>query len=68
MNLDEKLTVADAVLLGRWIVQDAELDTTQAANGDMDDNKVLNVCDVTLLKKKLLTLQNNHPEVVEPNA
>ena len=57
-NADGEITVADAVLLARFLVEDTALTAEQIAEilnhePDFDDDGLLTIMDVTALLKKL---------------
>ena len=46
---------ADAVLLTKHLISEQELTAEQAVRADLDDNRVLNAADLSLLKRLILT-------------
>ena len=52
VNADDVCSVADAVLLQKWLLRAGEITDWQA--GDFDENQVLDIVDLALLKRKLL--------------
>lgn len=55
-NNDGEFSVADAVILQKWLLNDGmELTTWQAA--DLDENGIIDVFDLCLMKQKLVELQ-----------
>ena len=52
VNADGVCSVADAVLLQKWLLRAGEITDWQA--GDFDENQVLDIVDLALLKRKLL--------------
>ena len=51
-NADGAVTVADAIMLQKWLLCAGDLTDWQAA--DMNGDKKINAADFTLLKRKLL--------------
>ena len=54
VNADSALTIADAVLLSRWLLKEPETKLPDWNAGDMDQNGKLDAADLTLLKRALL--------------
>lgn len=52
-NVDQTVSIADAVMLLGFLQQNKEL--TNAANADLDKNNLITVSDLTLLKRKLMS-------------
>lgn len=52
VNADGVCSVADAVLLQKWLLRAGEITDWQAS--DFDENQVLDIVDLALLKRKLL--------------
>lgn len=55
-NNDGEFSVADAVILQKWLLNDGmELTTWQTA--DLDENGIIDAFDLCLMKQKLVGLQ-----------
>ena len=54
INLDGEVTVADAVLLHKWLLTVPGIKLPDWEAGDMNVDEKLNAVDLTLLKRKLL--------------
>ena len=55
VNLSNDVTAADAVLLCKYLATSETLTKEQAQRGDMNSDGKLNVIDLTLLKRLLLS-------------
>ena len=55
VNLSNDVTVADAVLLCKYLSTAAELNTEQAKHGDLNEDQQLTAADLTLLKRLLIS-------------
>ncbi len=55
VNLSNDVTVADAVLLCKYLSTAAELNTEQAKRGDLNEDQQLTAADLTLLKRLLIS-------------
>ena len=65
VDLDGSVTNKDAVMLSKYLICSADLTTEQAANADMNADEKLNVIDLTLLKRLLIS-GSSQPD--EPQA
>ena len=54
MNLDEKVTVSDAVLLQKYLAGSETLTDEQLENADMNDDDKVNVIDLIMLKREII--------------
>ena len=55
VNLNNEVTIADAVLLSKYLCTAAELNQEQALRGDMNGDRKLNAADLTLLKRQIIS-------------
>ena len=56
VNLSNDLTIADAVLLTKYLITAADLNAEQAKRGDMNEDRKLNAVDLTLLKRQIISI------------
>lgn len=56
VNLSSDVTIADAVLLSKYLVTAADLNAEQAKRGDLNDDRKLNALDLTLLKRQIIRI------------
>ena len=54
INRDGNVSAADAVMLCKYLTGMEQLNGDQAEQADLDDNRIINVIDLTLLKRLLL--------------
>ena len=54
INRDGNVSVADAVMLCKYLTGNEQLNGEQAKQADLDDNQLINAIDLTLLKQMLL--------------
>lgn len=54
VNLDEKVTVSDAVLLQKYLAGSETLTDEQLENSDMNDDDKVNVIDLIMLKREII--------------
>ncbi len=55
VNADGTCSIADAVLLQKWLLAVPDTERKRWKSGDMDDNARLNAADLTLLKRMLMS-------------
>lgn len=58
VNRDGEISLADAVMLQKYLITESILSEASAALADMDSNGILNAADLTLLKR--IVLYGNH--------
>ena len=63
MNFDNKINIADAVLLQKYILGTANFTTTQYSSADMNCDGSVDIFDMVLLRQELFGSQ---PVIVEP--
>lgn len=56
VNLSSDVTIADAVLLSKYLVTAADLNVEQAKRGDLNEDRKLNALDLTLLKRQIIRI------------
>lgn len=56
VNLSNDVTIADAVLLSKYLITAADLNAEQAKRGDMNEDRKLNAVDLTLLKRQIISI------------
>ena len=56
VNLSNDVTIADAVLLSKYLITAADLNAEQAKRGDMNDDRKLNALDLSLLKRQIIRI------------
>ena len=56
VNLSNDVTIADAVLLSKYLITAADLNAEQAKRGDLNDDRKLNALDLTLLKRQIIRI------------
>ena len=56
VNLSNDVTIADAVLLTKYLITAADLNAEQAKRGDMNEDRKLNAVDLTLLKRQIISI------------
>ncbi len=56
VNLSNDVTIADAVLLSKYLITAADLNAEQAKRGDLNDDRKLNALDLTLLKRQIISI------------
>ncbi len=56
VNLSNDVTIADAVLLSKYLITVADLNAEQAKRGDLNDDRKLNALDLTLLKRQIISI------------
>lgn len=56
VNLSNDVTIADAVLLSKYLITAADLNAEQAKRGDMNEDHKLNAVDLTLLKRQIISI------------
>ena len=56
VNLSNDVTIADAVLLTKYLITAADLNAEQAKRGDMNEDRKLNAVDLTLLKLQIISI------------
>lgn len=54
VNKDGKFTVADAVMLGSWILQRSDAELADWESGDISTDGIIDIFDLCLMKKMLL--------------
>ena len=54
INRDGNVSTADAVMLCKYLLGTEQLNSEQAKQADLDDNRIINAIDLTLLKRMLL--------------
>ena len=54
VNKDGKFTVADAVMLGSWILQRSDAELADWESGDISTDGTIDIFDLCLMKKMLL--------------
>lgn len=54
INLDGKVNIADAALLHKWLLAEADTVLPDWKAGDMNGDGRLNAVDLTLMKRELL--------------
>ena len=54
INRDGTVSTADAVMLCKYLLGTEQLNSEQAKQADLDDNRIINAIDLTLLKRMLL--------------
>ena len=54
INGDGNVSVSDAVMLSRFLTGNEQMNSEQAKQADLDDNRVINAVDLTLLKQMLI--------------
>ena len=54
INRDGNVSAADAVMLCKYLTGMEQLNGDQAEQADLDDNRIINAIDLTLLKRMLL--------------
>lgn len=61
VNQDGSVTVADVVLLQKYLIRKATLTAEQGICADLHEDSAVNVIDLCVLKKKLLSNSNPNP-------
>ncbi|MGN1224128.1 MAG: glycoside hydrolase family 9 protein, partial [Ruminococcus sp.] len=61
VNQDGSVTVADVVLLQKYLIRKATLTAEQGIYADLHEDSAVNVIDLCVLKKKLLSNSNSNP-------
>lgn len=56
VNLSNDVTIADAVMLTKYLITAADLNAEQAKRGDMNEDRKLNAVDLTLLKRQIISI------------
>ena len=56
VNLSNDVTIADAVLLSKYLITAADLNAEQAKRGDLNEDRKLNALDLTLLKRQIISI------------
>ncbi len=62
VNQDGSVTVADVVLLQKYLIRKATLTEEQGIRADLYEDSVVNVIDLCVLKQKLLSPSNPKPD------
>lgn len=55
VNKDGEFSIADAVMLQKWLINAPDTQLTDPKAADMDENKILDVYDLCLLKRRLIS-------------
>ncbi len=53
VNSDGTFSIADAVLLAKWLLAAPDTDLTDEKKGDMNTDGLIDICDLILMKQKL---------------